>query len=136
MDYARDVCGLHVRPCIRIGRRVQLVDSTLREPINSQHLFQHLESCQPTPIPGLGTRQPKWLKPSSLSSLKVEILRKVTSILAKINEKTLITCSYITFTRYFFVLDHFVLFLFFWPLRGPTSETACQQSTINICSNT
>ena len=124
---------------LRIGRNVQQVDSTLREPINSQHLFQHLESCQPTPIPGPGTWQPKRLKPSSLSSLKVKILRKITSISAKLNEKTLITCDYITFTRYFFVLDHFVLFLLlifdFWPLSGPTSETACHQPTINTCSN-
>ena len=45
---------------VRIGRRVQLVDSTLREPINSQHLFQHLESCQPTPIPGPGMGPGTW----------------------------------------------------------------------------
>ena len=119
----RVVCAL------RKYRIVQLkIDPTLREPINSQHLFQHLESCQPTPIPGPGTWQPKRLKPSSLSSLKVKILRKITSISAKLNEKTLITCDYITFTRLFFVLDHFVLFLLifdFWPLSGPsTSETA------------
>ena len=77
---------------LRLGRRVQLVDPTLRESINSQHLFQHLESCQPThQRPGPGTWQPKRLKPSSRESLEVEILRTITSISAKLNEKTLIT---------------------------------------------
>ena len=82
-------CASSVGPLLRIGRRVQLVDPTLTESINPQQMFQHLESCQPTPIPGPGTWQPKRLKPSSLSSLEVKILRKITSISAKLNEKTL-----------------------------------------------
>ena len=44
-----------------------------------------------------------------------------------------------TFTRYFFVLDHFCAVLIdfrIFGLSGPTSETACHQSTINNCSNT
>ena len=90
-QHAASQCWLNQRS-IRMCRKIQLVDSTLREPINSQHLFQHLESCQPTPIPGPGTWQPKRLKPSSRESLEVEILRTITSISAKFNEKTLITC--------------------------------------------
>ena len=34
---------------VRLGRRVQLVDPTLTESINPQQMFQHLESCRPTP---------------------------------------------------------------------------------------
>ena len=79
---------------LRIAKIVQLIDPTLRESINPQQMFQHLESCHPTP-----TLDPNPLSRHvaaetveiSLSSLKVEILRKITSILAEINEKTLIT---------------------------------------------
>ena len=63
---------------LRHCESVQIIDPILRESINPQHLFQYLESCQPTPIPGIGTWQPKRLKPSSLSSFKVKIFRKIT----------------------------------------------------------
>ena len=44
------VCHLPVNQHrVRIAKSIELIDSILRESINPQHLFQYLESCQPTP---------------------------------------------------------------------------------------
>ena len=120
------------RSGLRVCESVQLIDPILRELINPQHLFQYLESCQPTPIPGIatGTWQLKRLKPSSISSFKVKILRKITPYCLNSAKKTHNMRKFLTFTRYFFVLDHFCgRFVDLWPPDPPPKPLASNQSS-------
>ena len=60
-SFVLETAETHLRMC----KRVQLVDPTLTESINPQQMFQHLESCRPTPTLGLWRRALLGTWPSS-----------------------------------------------------------------------